>query len=136
MPTQETERIVTVLKTAMRILGVTNREVEKKLGVSYGYLSRLFAGSMELKVDHIVEITEAMGLHPAEFFQLVYPRLPDPPSAPAQKLRTALQGFQPGPPQAEPPGSDRRPTPDEIEKMMLASLRKLLSELGRPPESR
>ncbi len=113
------------------MLGKTNREIEQKLGVSYGYLSRLFAGTLDLKVDHVLDITAAMGLHPAEFFHLLYPQAPARSSETATRLRAALQGFQPvGPePGQEPPR--QQPTQEEIEKMMLTSLRKLFSELGQ-----
>jgi transcriptional regulator with XRE-family HTH domain len=128
----EIQRLMTVLRTAMRILGVTNREVEKKLGVSIGYLSRLFHGSVELKMEHILLIAREIGLHPAEFFHLAYPQPPARPSEAADKLRAALEGFRPAAP-APVAGEAPRPSQDEIERMMMASLRKLLAELGREP---
>lgn len=132
----EIERILTVLRTSMRILGVTNREIEKRLGVSVGYLSRLFHGSVELKVEHVLAITQAIGLHPAEFFHLLYPQPPARPSEAAQKLRSALEGFRPAPPPLqtapEKPGA-RAPSEEELERLMMSSLRKLLAGLGRDP---
>lgn len=131
---EEIKRLLSVLRTAMKILDITNREVEKKLGLSYGYLSRLFAGTIELKIEHILEICQAIGLRPAEFFHLAYPRVQVPGTPAAAKLRDVLQGFQPPPtdndnePDAPmPPGLNH----EEIERMMLASLRKLLANLGK-----
>src|SRR6185369_7988644 len=37
---QENDHMLTMLKTAMRVLGYTNRDVERKLGLSSSYLSR------------------------------------------------------------------------------------------------
>jgi transcriptional regulator with XRE-family HTH domain len=129
---EEIKRLLSVLRTAMKILDITNREVEKKLGLSYGYLSRLFAGTIELKIEHILDICQAIGLRPAEFFHLAYPRVQVPGTPAAAKLRDVLQGFQPAQPEAEPeapvpPGMSH----EEIERMMLVSLRKLLAEMGR-----
>ena len=129
---EEIKRLLSVLRTAMKILDITNREVEKKLGLSYGYLSRLFAGTIELKIEHILDICQAIGLRPAEFFHLAYPRVQVPGTPAAARLRDVLQGFQPAQPEADsdptaPPGMSH----EEIERMMLVSLRKLLAEMGR-----
>ncbi len=129
---EEIKRLLNVLRTAMKILDITNREVEKKLGLSYGYLSRLFAGAIELKVEHILDICGAIGLRPAEFFQLAYPRVQTPGTPAASKLRDVLQGFQPQGENGEAPeGALTGLSHDEIEQMMLASLRKLLAEMGK-----
>jgi transcriptional regulator with XRE-family HTH domain len=129
---EEIKRLLNVLRTAMKILDITNREVEKKLGLSYGYLSRLFAGAIDLKMEHVLDICQAIGLRPAEFFHLAYPRMQVPGTPAAAKLRDVLQGFQP------PVGNGETPEPmppglshEEIESMMLSSLRKLLADLGK-----
>lgn len=129
---EEIKRLLNVLRTAMKILDITNREVEKKLGLSYGYLSRLFAGAIELKIEHILDICQAIGLRPAEFFHLAYPRVPIPGTPAATKLRDVLQGFQPqGTDGEEPDPLHPGLSHEEIERMMLASLRKLLADLGK-----
>lgn len=140
MSQDEVARWLAVLRTSLRMLGKTNREIEQKLGVSYGYLSRLFAGTLDLKVDHVLEITAAMGLHPAEFFHLLYPQVPARSSEAATRLRASLQGFQPPgatvEPAPEPPRQYQQPTQEEMERMMLTSLRKLFAELGRSDKER
>lgn len=127
---EETKRLLNVLKTTMKILDLTNRDVEKKLGLSYGYLSRLFAGAIELKVEHVLDICGAVGLRPGEFFHFAYPRVATPGTEAATKLRDVLQGFQPAE-KDEPGPALAGISPDEIERMMLTSLRKLLADLGR-----
>jgi transcriptional regulator with XRE-family HTH domain len=129
---EEIKRLLNVLRTAMKILDITNREVEKKLGLSYGYLSRLFAGAIELKMEHILDICQAIGLRPAEFFHLAYPRVPVPGTAAATKLRDVLQGFQPQSLDGEEADAATHGlSHEEIERMMLVSLRKLLADLGK-----
>jgi transcriptional regulator with XRE-family HTH domain len=96
----EVQRFITILRTTMRILGVTNRDIERKLGLSPSYLSRLFSGGIELKAEHLVHIPRAMGLEPAEFFHLAYPRRSQPGSRAAEQLREVLREL--GPPPQEP----------------------------------
>lgn len=99
----EVQRLITILRTTMRILGVTNRDIERKLDLSPSYLSRLFSGGIELKAEHLVHIPKAMGLEPAEFFHLAYPRRSQPGSRAAEQLREVLRELGP-PPSQEPAG--------------------------------
>ena len=49
----ESERYMSILRSAMRVLGMQHRELAKKLGWNPSYLSRLFNGVIDLKVDHL-----------------------------------------------------------------------------------
>jgi transcriptional regulator with XRE-family HTH domain len=123
---EETQRLLQVLRVAMRILDVSNRDIEKALGLSYGYLSRLFAGSIELKVEHIFQILGVLGLTPAEYFHFAYPRKTSPPSEAAKRMHSILDGFGPITPEEPPPA--RGLSPDEMEKLVSKALQKLLRE--------
>lgn len=124
---EEIQRLLHVLRVAMRMLDVTNREIEKRLGLSYGYLSRLFAGNIELKVEHILQISDVLGLTPAEFFQLAYPRRNTPPSESASRLRSILEGL--GPLGSDDRGpAQRAMTPEEVEALIAKVLRKILKD--------
>src|SRR5918999_3569814 len=70
---EQTARLNQVLKTAIGALGFSLREVERRLGLSRGYLTRLFAGEMDLKIDHVVEIAGVLGVEPEEIFRLAFP---------------------------------------------------------------
>ena len=63
------------LRAAIRVAGLKNREVERRMGFSAhsGYLSRLFSGSRQLKVKQVLDILETIGMPAAEFFQDVFP---------------------------------------------------------------
>lgn len=98
----EVQRLISLLRTAMRILGVTNREVERKLGLSPSYLSRLFSGGIEFKAEHLIQIPKAMGMEPAEFFHLAYPRPVQSSSRAAEQLRQIIREFQPPPAPKDP----------------------------------
>lgn len=124
---EETRRLLELLRVAMRILGFSNRDVEKSLGLSYGYLSRLFSGSIELKVEHIFQILGVLGLTPAEFFHLAYPRKPSTPSEASSRMRSILDGFGPVTPEERPPAT-KNISPEELEKLVSETLKKLLRE--------
>jgi transcriptional regulator with XRE-family HTH domain len=129
----EVERLIRVLTTAMRILDLSNREVERRLHLSPSYLSRLFNGLIELRVEHLLAISRAIGLKPAEFFYLAYPKRPDPPSEASLQLRRVLQELQP--PLPGPSSQMVRGSDEEIEKQIQEAVHRLLGEIGRAPPS-
>jgi transcriptional regulator with XRE-family HTH domain len=126
----ETQHMLQVLKTIMRVLGYTNRDIERKLGLSSSYLSRLFSGGMELRFEHIVQISRAMGLTLEEVFQFAYPQPKEPPSEALVRLRLLAGGFQPAPAPPDPP-----PIPsfreEEIERLTAKALRKFFGDLAK-----
>lgn len=126
----ETQHMLQVLKTIMRVLGYTNRDVERKLDLSSSYLSRLFSGGMELRFEHIVRIARAMGLTLEEVFQFAYPQPKEPPSDALARLRLLAGGFQPAPaPPAPPPPSALRE--EEIERLTAKALRKFFGDIAK-----
>jgi transcriptional regulator with XRE-family HTH domain len=124
---EEVDRLLTVLRTAIRLLGLTNREIERRLGMTPSYLGRLFGGSIELKVEHVLAISRAIGLKPAEFFELAYPRRPDPPTDSAKTIRKLLRDMQ-------PPESEGRPdasvSDEELQRKIQESVRQALRDLA------
>jgi transcriptional regulator with XRE-family HTH domain len=76
MSSPQVERMLLILRSAVRMSQLSNREVERRLGWSSGYLSRLFAQDMELKIDHVLNICTAIGFGPGELFRAVFPRKP------------------------------------------------------------
>ncbi len=124
----ETQRLISLLKVCLKILGVTNREVARRMGMSPSYISKLFSGASELRLDHVIRICRAADLDPAEFFALAYPRHPAAVSPAAFKLRELLQNLQP------PPSTPRPAEPlseDKIQGMLKETLEKMM---GRSQE--
>lgn len=119
----EVERLIRVLTTSMRILDLSNRDIEKRLHLSPSYLSRLFNGLIELRVEHLLAISRAIGLTPAELFHLAYPKRTDPPSEAVLQLRRVLQELQP------PPSPVLRE--DELDRKIQEIVQRLLGESGR-----
>ena len=141
----EVARLTALLRDAIKLSKTSNRSVERQLGLSSGYLSRLFAGVMELRVQHILEICTAIGFPPGEFFKAAYPtedgdslEKEDPTSA---KLRQALERLHPASdleppkpaPAARPPAGGKESLQDaDVEKILLSALRKLLIQSPVP----
>jgi transcriptional regulator with XRE-family HTH domain len=61
------------LQTAIRFKAATRQKLERELGYSRGYLSKILNGTVEMRVRHVFEILGVLGIEPWEFFQLAYP---------------------------------------------------------------
>jgi transcriptional regulator with XRE-family HTH domain len=136
----ETQHMLQILRTAIRVLGYTQQDIEKKLGVSQGYLSRLFRGIIQLQFDHVVAIARAVEMEPEEIFQLAYPQPRNPPTLGAQRLR---EMFHP-PSQATPPAADQAPATvpapqaglgavleQELERLVERKFERFFAELAK-----
>jgi transcriptional regulator with XRE-family HTH domain len=120
----ETERLIKLLRASLRILGLSHREIARRMGVSPSYLSKLFSGVSDMRIDHLVRICQAADLEPAEFFSLAYPRSPGVGSPAARRLRELLQSVELQPPPAAKPALELRE--QEVEELLKAMLEKLL----------
>jgi transcriptional regulator with XRE-family HTH domain len=93
---EEVLRVLGVLRTLMRMLGVSNREVERRLNLHPSSLTRFFNGQVEAKLELVLGITRALGLEYNELFSFAYPEGQiGPESAAAQKIRSLLDGLAP-----------------------------------------
>ena len=128
----ENQRILDLLRTLIRILGLSNREIERRIGLSPSYLSRLFGGYLELKFEHVLEIGRALGLKPKEVFELAYPENFEPPSESMERIRGVLNNLQPSRPAAEPsPQPEPGLSAEEVERRIQEALRQVFQDLGR-----
>ena len=119
------QRVLDTLKTAMRLLGITNREVETRMTWSHGYLSRIFSGTIELRVEHVLWIVEIIGIDPAEFFDLAFAVRPQPPTPRAAELYDLLRTYQPAPVQ---PTTLKGHSERELVDLLKQALAELVSE--------
>lgn len=122
----ETQRLINVLKVSLRILGVTNREVARRMGMSPSYLSKLFSGGSEMRLDHVIRICRAIGIEPVEFFTMAYPVPPRNATVSAARLREMLQHGQPAPPPPPPEVFDE----EKIKEILKETLERLANRSG------
>jgi transcriptional regulator with XRE-family HTH domain len=128
--TPETQHLLNVLRSVVRVLGYTYNDIAGKLGVGSGYLSRLFAGKIELKVDHVVSIAKVIGLEPEEILQLAWPQPKNPPSLAAARYRELVAGAEPN----RRPGSwAEPPAGGDVEAAVAKALQRLLAPAAPPP---
>lgn len=140
----ESERLMSLLRKVMRMLDIKHRDLATRMGVSPSYLSRLFHGVIDLKLDQLVRMVDALGLRPGEFFRMAYPDAAEPPSSAAMALRGLMPAMPALPltpttlnpilePPAPPPGAalSAYVTAEEVERQIEETVRRLFTELGR-----
>src|SRR5258706_9947801 len=93
----EVRRLLDVLQTLMRMLAVSNREIERRLGLQHGTVSRILNGHIEAKLEVVLGVARALGLEYEELFAIAYPGrpLPKPESDAARKIRSMLEDLRP-----------------------------------------
>ena len=132
---EEVRRHLDLLRTLMRMLGFSNREVERRMGLNHGSVSRVFTGHIEAKLELVLGAARAIGLEYDEFFAFAYPDLrpPGQESDAARRIRFMLEDLrplgkrrvQPVPAPVETPSQAEPPSRDEL----LADFKKLLREM-------
>jgi hypothetical protein len=125
------KHVLTILKTTMRVLGYSNRDVERRLELSGSYLSRLFSGDIDLRFSHIVNVSRAMGLAPEEVLLLAYPPTQASKSEAARRLAASLEALEPRETPRETP-AEPRPTRQEqqMEEAVEEVVASMLGKLG------
>jgi transcriptional regulator with XRE-family HTH domain len=83
--------------------GAPEDELERRLDVSPGYLRRLLAGEIELKLRHILSILRALEIEPALYFESLYPAGPGGGTIRMDALEQRLEGLGLGEPSAARP---------------------------------
>lgn len=138
MNEDEVARLTNLLSAAVKFSNVTQREVERKLGLSSGSLSRLFSGGIELKIKHILDVCQVIGFPPARFFRAAYPHREED-SGEAWRLQRLLEQLHPNKDREREPDLTMPPEPapatpsqDDIERMVMAALGKFFADMGKP----
>jgi transcriptional regulator with XRE-family HTH domain len=93
----EVRRLLDVLQTLMRMLAISNREVERRLDLKHGTVSRLLNGQIEAKLEVVMGVARALGLEYEELFAFAYPErpVPKPESEASRKIRSMLEDLRP-----------------------------------------
>lgn len=125
MPTAESERIISLLKNAIRLSNHTYRDVERQLGWRVGTITRLMRGGLGLKVEYLLSILRVIGFSPGRFFAAACPIANGGGSAEDRLFRMLVQMY--AEPESQQGAVPPAPSPeDEIDQMVQASLRRLI----------
>ena len=68
MTTEESKRVLALLEESIRTSKVSLREVERRMGMGQGYLNSIFKGRIQLRVAHVYEIAQVLGVEPVSLF--------------------------------------------------------------------
>ena len=118
---EQVEGLTRLLGGLIRVSGQTRQALERRLGWSAGYLSRLLSGDIDLKMRHVLMICEALAVEPGEFFRMAYPG--------PHGFEAGWRAAAPRPRPAPPPPSD-----EELDRRIRASLAKILGEMKEAGE--
>jgi transcriptional regulator with XRE-family HTH domain len=136
---EEVRRLLDLLRTLMRMLGFSNREVERRMGLNHGSVSRVFSGHIEAKLELVLGAARAIGLEYDEFFAFAYPDLrpPERESEAARKIRFMLEDLRPlGSRRPVPAPVEIPPPPEPLNRdELLADFKKVLREMMSEAQS-
>jgi transcriptional regulator with XRE-family HTH domain len=127
----EVKHVADTLRTAIKVLGYSVRDIEKHLGYSQGYLSRVFSGAIELKFEHIVDVAKALEMGPEEILAFVYPHLKDPPSQAAWELWQRVGGKVPTGTFRIRKMSDEEAAEERMERSLRRALGRVFGDIAR-----
>jgi hypothetical protein len=96
MASDQGDRIISLLRNAIRLSSRTYRDVERQLGWRAGTITRLMRGGLGLKIEHLLSILRAIKLSPARFFAVAYPSADGVPSAEERLYRILEQMYSRG----------------------------------------
>ena len=99
---EQVAQLTKLLSTVARTVGKPRQHLEWELGLSPGYLSKILNGNVELRVKHVLMITEALGMTPVDFFRLANPR---PTARTPSQLLEAVRSAIAHPAEAETEGT-------------------------------
>lgn len=125
--------MIAFLRMVMQILGLRQAQVARTLGWHADALSKILNGRVELRFEHIFDISMAMGLKPQELLRFAYPDWGEPPSEAGRRVREITAKLVrpnapalPAPePQAQP---EARLTEEDVERIVLKTMRRMISE--------
>ncbi len=67
---EDVQQVLALFKRAIRSSGLSQKEVDRRIGVQPGYLSQVMIGRLDLKLKHLLRGLEAIDVDPAGFFSL------------------------------------------------------------------
>jgi cyanate lyase len=70
---EETDRLLEVLRTAIRLRETSFRHIEREMGLRTGYLTRILTGQVALRVTDVLQIGAIINVAPGDLWAAVFP---------------------------------------------------------------
>jgi transcriptional regulator with XRE-family HTH domain len=127
------ERLQVLLRLfqgSIRAAGLSQTEVDERIGRRRGYLSHVFQGRVDLKLIDLLNALEALGVDPNRFFQLAFGQAATSAS-PSAVLIECFATPRPAPTAARRPGE---PLDPRLLDHVRSAVRVVLAEMLGPRE--
>lgn len=115
-------RVLSLLKRAIRSSGLSQKEVDRRIGVQPGYLSQVMIGRLDLKLKHLLRALEAIGVDAVGFFELAFPEGQDAELSGGDLLRLLPQANRSEPATARTAGADLPNGSASLERLVANAL--------------
>lgn len=73
MSEQDLKQLRQVLRKAVKAAGLTNRDLERRLGIGSGNIYRLLDGTLDLRVRHLLALADLLEIPPSDLLELGCP---------------------------------------------------------------
>lgn len=114
----EAQRVLEEIRRLIQLSDLSQREVEKRVGFSRGYLSQLLARNVDLKYWHLMAILRVLNYAPRRFFAEVY----------AEPYDSALETFKR---KSRPPSGELGSALEQLYPDQPESIRRLQQRIER-----
>jgi transcriptional regulator with XRE-family HTH domain len=133
----KTEQLTEVFKILLRFSKVRHRDIEERLGLSGGYMSRLLSGKIDLKLSHVLSLAEILDIRLHELFAVAFPE--DGARRPSSGLQSIQKVFPslvppvlgPAPEDGPAPAPDLRELHERLESGFSEVLERAFADLEK-----
>jgi len=73
MSDSDLKQLRQVLREAVKAAGLSNRELEQRLGIGSGNIYRMLDGTLDLRVRHLLALADLLGIPPSDLLELGCP---------------------------------------------------------------
>jgi len=127
MSESDLKQLREVLREAVKAAGLTNRDMERRLGLGSGTLFRLFDGTLDLRVRHLLALADLLEIPPSDLLEL---GCPDAVSRAKRRLADVI-GRKSSPP-AEPTAASL--SLDQLKELVRNAVREEMEQRSAEAE--
>ncbi len=122
-------KLLKLLQGSIRAAGLTQTEVDERIGRRRGYLSHVFQRRVDLKVIDLLRALEVLEIDPARFFAVALGSRPEPRASLDEPLLLMGSSRLNGPLQRLDERGARSAEADGLVELVQATVRRVLAEV-------